>query len=115
VTTIDQAKSAKPRLRAKIGSASWLRGVGITKDGSDYGLQVNVTRVTPEVVAVIPHEFDGVFVVIQAVGDLRPQVEETEADRKSTISSGMILFAGIASVALIAGIATIALRKNNEP
>jgi hypothetical protein len=70
---MERAVLAQDKLGAKIASESWLRGIAIVADqhGSHF-LRVNVEAVSDAVTSAVPAEVDGVPVVVEVVGKLRP-------------------------------------------
>lgn len=66
-------RNAKALVKAKLGSPSWLRGIGIAKNeaGRDV-VRVNVSHLDDEVLAAVPPQLGGVQVDVVAVGDIVP-------------------------------------------
>jgi hypothetical protein len=69
-TTFEQAAAAKSVLRSMLGRPAWLRGVGVGFDEAGSFIKVNIGESTPDVLARIPREVDGVRVHVEAVGEI---------------------------------------------
>jgi hypothetical protein len=69
--SLDEVKMAKASLGKKLGSPSWLKGIGIafTEDGR-YCIKVNVAELTPEVLSKVPSRTDGVLVCVDEVDQI---------------------------------------------
>lgn len=50
----------------------WLQGIGLGGTGSNYSVQVNIARMTPEIRGKIPSQVLDVDVVISEVGGILP-------------------------------------------
>jgi hypothetical protein len=72
MVSVGDVERAKEVLKSYLGHPSWLRGIGIGGKSGDYCVQVNVERLTDDVRAAIPSTIDGVPVLVQAVGQIRP-------------------------------------------
>lgn len=70
---IEQARAAKAKLVARIGTLSALAGIGLTQIGDDYALKVNLTEDADGEIPEIPTEIDGVTILQQVVGAIRRQ------------------------------------------
>jgi hypothetical protein len=70
MVTQAQALAAKVALRVRLDRPSWLRGIGISREGENFFIKVNVDRITPEVRAIIPEEIGGVQIRIEPVGEI---------------------------------------------
>ena len=68
MATLDEARAAKPKLRAMIDPALQA-GFGITGSGVGYALTINL-RVKPPGIT-FPDEVDGVPVIVKVVGEVR--------------------------------------------
>jgi hypothetical protein len=67
--TLDQARAAKPQVRAAFEQLGMVVGVGITRVGSGYAVKVNLQSKLPDQVA-IPETIEGVPVQVEVVGPL---------------------------------------------
>ena len=72
MATRQEVQQAKQALKARLGHPSWLRGIGIGGRPGDYLVKVNVSVVTDEVKSKVPRSENGVSVVVEAVGTIRP-------------------------------------------
>ncbi len=70
--SIEQARAAKEAARQQLEGVPGVLGIGITKVGADYALQVNLREALPEGAAV-PDRIHGVPVQSQVVGPIRKQ------------------------------------------
>lgn len=70
---VNKAEQAQDKLGMRIGGMPWLQGIAVLSDavGSHY-LRVNVQAMSDEVAKAVPREVEGVPVVVQAIGKLRP-------------------------------------------
>lgn len=68
---LDAARQAKQKLKAQLGTAKWLRGVGLMPTKHDVNLLVNVSVADESVLAQIPKDVDGIKIVVRAVGEIR--------------------------------------------
>jgi hypothetical protein len=69
--TLDQARVAKRKAIELLAEIPELRGIGIAPlIGGGFGLKVNLLRATEGV--QIPAEIDGVPVIVEIVGPVRP-------------------------------------------
>ena len=66
--TEDEVRAAKIAYLHQLGRPAWLRGVGVGQDADGYYIKVN----TGEPVK-LASTFNGVRIVMDVVGDLRPQ------------------------------------------
>lgn len=72
VVTLEQARAAKEALRDLLNRPPWLRGIGLSQEGGELVIQVNVDRITDAILEAIPRSIDGVRVFVDAVGDIVP-------------------------------------------
>jgi hypothetical protein len=75
MASLSEVQHAKEVLKGRIGQASWLRGIGIGGKSGSYCVKVNVDHLSPDVTASIPTVVEGVPVIVQAVGEIRPADE----------------------------------------
>lgn len=68
--SIERVRAAKAGVRKNLGKDVDVVGVGVTKTRSGYALKVNVGR-APK--GGLPSEIDGVPVVFEVVGAIRPK------------------------------------------
>ena len=68
-STLDQARSAKPRAMAAFSPLAEVVGVGITRHGDGYAIKVNL-RHPPAPGVELPKEIDGVPVQVEVVGSI---------------------------------------------
>jgi hypothetical protein len=67
---LEQARAAQSKLASMLAGIGELGGIGITLVDGGYGLRVNLTA---EVAAdAIPLDVDGIPVVVELVGEIRP-------------------------------------------
>jgi len=66
---LQQVRAAKARLRAQLAGRDGVGGIGITRAGDGYCLQVNVTR--PADGEGLPVKVDGVDVRVRVTGPIR--------------------------------------------
>jgi hypothetical protein len=69
-STLEEARSAKPRALAVFTPLASVVGVGITRIGDGYGLKANLQSQPPPD-AQLPVEVDGVPVRVKVVGQPR--------------------------------------------
>lgn len=69
--TLEQARAAKPHAVEVFRRLGELAGVGITRVRGGYGLKVNLARAGSG--GQLPSEVDGVPVVVEIVGKIRPR------------------------------------------
>ena len=70
-TTREQARKTKPKAVALAAACSAVVGAGLTKIGDDYAVKVNLREPTQDA-ASLPAAIDGVPVVYEVVGVIRP-------------------------------------------
>jgi hypothetical protein len=69
----NQAIRAQDKLGTRIGAKPWLRGIAVLADGSgSHYLRVNVQAMTEDVKTAVPKNVEGVPIIVQPVGKLRP-------------------------------------------
>lgn len=68
----NEARRAKVVLKERLGRAPWLRGIGIGGEPGNYCVKVNVDALTEEVRVAVPLMVEGVRVVVDPVGSIRP-------------------------------------------
>jgi hypothetical protein len=68
--TLERARAAKVALRERLAGMPELRGIGIATLAGGYGVKVNVSRIPAN--AAIPDDVDGVPVIVDVVGSIRP-------------------------------------------
>ncbi len=73
---MDRARKAKMVLKAVLGNPEWLVGIGI---GVGPSVKVNVSSLTDEVQQKIPLQVDGIPVVVEEVGKIRPKTDPSRA------------------------------------
>jgi hypothetical protein len=71
-----KARGVKQRLAESLASCAQLMGVGLTKVGEDYAVKVNLSEPTEH---AIPKRVDGVCVVVEVVGAVRPRSRRKSA------------------------------------
>jgi hypothetical protein len=69
--TLEQARTAKPRVREVFERLASVVGVGVTRVDSGYGVKVNLRAAPPEGTP-LPGSVDGVPVRVEVVGTIRP-------------------------------------------
>jgi hypothetical protein len=67
MATLDDARAAKAKLQKNYTGRIRLRGVGITRLESGYGIKVNVDALPPQA----PESVDGVPITWERVGEIR--------------------------------------------
>jgi hypothetical protein len=70
VATLKDARAAKTKATKLLEDHPLLQGIGITKQGADYGLKVNLLEGDA---GAVPDDVDGVPVQVEVVGPVRPQ------------------------------------------
>jgi hypothetical protein len=68
--TLDHARAAKQKLTERLHDLPELRGIGIAVLEGGYGVKVNLARAVGA--DVVPGDVDGVPVVVDVVGHIRP-------------------------------------------
>jgi len=68
--TLEVARAAKEKVRELIAGFDEVRGLGLTSVGSRYAVKVNLSE-QPENLS-LPDDIDGVPVVIDVVGAIKP-------------------------------------------
>jgi hypothetical protein len=66
----DEIRAAKVALRKDFGEATWLRGMGIGKEGGKLVIRVNVASLTAKVRERIPLQYKGFDVHVTEVGNI---------------------------------------------
>lgn len=69
---LNATRAAKASVKARLGDVRGVCGIGITRDGPRYAVQVNLAQ-PPEGTLVLPAEVDGVPVVYHVVGTVHKQ------------------------------------------
>ena len=69
-SSLDQARTAKPRVRALVHALPEFTGVGITRVGEGYAVKVNLSA-PPGAEIDLPVEIDGVPIRVEVVGRIR--------------------------------------------
>jgi hypothetical protein len=69
-SNIEKVRAAKPRAARVFKKSGTLVGVGISRQGTGYGLKINLSR-PPKQGDTLPSEIDGVPVQISVVGTIR--------------------------------------------
>ena len=69
---LQEARAAKERAKKMFPRFGKVNGIGITKQGDSYAVQVNFEQV-PEKQGLLPTDIDGVPVVIRVVGRMHKQ------------------------------------------
>jgi hypothetical protein len=72
MSTVEQARRAKEKVKALVAGIQEVRGVGITTVKDAYAVKVNLYHELPDPAAV-PGEVDGVRVVYTVVGPAAKQ------------------------------------------
>lgn len=67
--TLERARAAKQKLSKILADVAELRGLGIAILADGYGVKVNVAR---RLAWNVPAEIDGVPVIVEIVGAIRP-------------------------------------------
>jgi hypothetical protein len=67
--TLQQARSAKEKLRAALGARADLRGIGLTTFGSGYAVKVNVAAA--DAAGWLPDCIEDVPIVVAVVGPVK--------------------------------------------
>lgn len=70
MATLDEAKRVKSAAGERLLALSGVKGVGVTRRGDGFALKVNVDRA--EAGEAVPPQIDGVDVVIETIGKIRP-------------------------------------------
>lgn len=70
VASLEQARAVQPKLEAMLEGVEGVSGIGLTLVGDGYGLRVNLE--TSLAMAAVPPELDGVPIVVEIVGEIRP-------------------------------------------
>jgi hypothetical protein len=73
MATLSEAKAAKARTRELLGNVDQLRGLGIARTDDGFGVKVNLQRELDE---PIPEQIDGVPLVVEIVGTIRPRADD---------------------------------------
>ena len=68
---LERARAAKEKAKRLLADVPEVNGVGLGMRGGEYVVKVNVTR-PPTDAEAIPRDLDGVPVVVDVVGDIRP-------------------------------------------
>ncbi len=78
MTSIDQARRAKEKLRKLLSARRDVCGLGLTRIGEQFALEVLVGGAgeEPEEGASLPREVDGVPIVVRRVGTLKAQEDQ---------------------------------------
>lgn len=76
-STIEEVRAAKPEAARVFEKSGALVGVGISRQGSGFGLKVNLSR-PPEEGHVVPTEICGVPVQVTVVGPIRKRLVAAE-------------------------------------
>jgi len=66
----EQAIVVKQLVRIRLGKPDWLRGIGVSCDGQEYYVKVNVVEITPYVQSFLQRHLVGLDVRIAAVGNI---------------------------------------------
>jgi hypothetical protein len=69
--TLEQAESARRKLREQLAGMPTLRGIGIAVLDGGYGVKVNLLEQSED--DAISDNVDGVPVIVAIVGSIRPQ------------------------------------------
>lgn len=70
VIQLEEARLAKDRAKTVFRHFGKVNGVGITRQGDSYAVQVNFEE-APEKNTELPTEIDGVPVVVRVIGHIR--------------------------------------------
>ena len=73
VIPLQEARAAKERAKKMFRRFGKVNGIGITKQGDSYAVQVNFAE-SPEKQVSLPTDIDGVPVVVHVVGRIRKQL-----------------------------------------
>jgi hypothetical protein len=68
--TLEAARAAKEKVRELIAGVEGVRGLGLTSVGSRYAVKVNLSAQLENL--SLPDDVDGVPVVIDVVGAIKP-------------------------------------------
>lgn len=68
--TLEAAMAAKQTLAPKLAALPELRGIGVAVLDCGFGVKVNLSR--PVAAGVVPDDVDGVPVIVDVVGEIRP-------------------------------------------
>ena len=66
---LSKARAAKARLRSDLSGRDGVRGVGLSRDGDGYHLQVNLVGEADR--AAVPRQVDGVPVTVRVSGPIQ--------------------------------------------
>jgi hypothetical protein len=69
VATIEQARAAKEKVAAMLGSLPELRGIGIALLEGGFGVKVNLCSAPAQ---DLPKEIDCVPIIVEVIGEIRP-------------------------------------------
>ena len=72
MASVVAARHAKEVLKEQLGRPPWRRGIGIGGERGNYCVKGDVRAATEEVRAAIPGTVEGVEVIVDEVGDIRP-------------------------------------------
>ncbi len=68
--SLERARAAKRTLAERLRGVEEVNGIGLTRVGESYALKVNCERAPA---AELPTEIEGVSVVVEVVGKIRPR------------------------------------------
>lgn len=77
-TTLEQVRAAKGRAREIFSRLAPVTGVGVTWEGNQYGLKINL-RAAPADGTVLPEEIDGIPVRVEITGPLRGRADGADS------------------------------------
>jgi hypothetical protein len=75
VIPLQEARAAKERAKKMFRQFGKVNGIGITKQGDSYAVQVNFEE-TPGKGTPLPQDIDGVPVVVHVIGRIRKQLSQ---------------------------------------
>jgi hypothetical protein len=67
---IEEARAIKRVLAERLGDEPAVRGLGIARRGSGYVVKLDLATALPR--EKVPAEIDGVTIVVEVVGEIRP-------------------------------------------
>jgi hypothetical protein len=72
VISLHEARAAKEKAKLVFRHLGQMRGIGITRQGDSYAVKVNL-ETAPDKDTPIPHDIDGVPVIVHIVGRVHKQ------------------------------------------
>ena len=70
MATLEEARAAKEHAKLMLADVGGIHGIGIARLADGFGVKVNLARLLDE---AIPDDLDGVPIVLEVVGQIRPQ------------------------------------------